>query len=70
MATNKDLIDRALTLAAAAAAAVLPILVDTHVLTSLIAADIGSGVAVLIAGYHGGSVVTNRATAAPADQLP
>lgn len=70
MATNKDLIDRALTLAAAGAAAVLPILVDTHVLTSLIAADIGSGVAVLIAGYHGGSVVTNRSSTAAVDQLP
>lgn len=70
MATRKDLVDRTLTMVAAIAAAVLPILVDSHVVTSLIAADIGSGVAVLIAGYHGGSVVTSRAAAAPADQLP
>ncbi len=70
MSTSKNTIDRVLTLAAALAAAVLPILVDAHVLSSLIAADIGSGVAVLIGGYHGGSVVTNRAAAAPADQLP
>lgn len=70
MSTSKDTIDRLLTLFSAAAAAVLPILVDTSVLTSTLAADIGTGVAVLIAGYHGGSVVTGRAAAVNSADLP
>lgn len=50
---TENAVNRLLSMLAALAAAALPILVDTHVLSSIVAADIGSGVAILIAGWHG-----------------
>lgn len=46
-------VNRLLSMIAAAAAAVVPILIDVHVITSTVGADIGTGVAILIAGWHG-----------------
>jgi hypothetical protein len=57
-AVSDSAVNRVLSMLAALAAALLPILVDVHVLTSTVAADIGSGVAILIAGWHGNTAVT------------
>jgi hypothetical protein len=70
MKINKTVVDRIVTLLSALAAAVLPILVDGDVLSSVIAADIGSGVAILVAAYHGGSVVTQRTMRTGGDADP
>lgn len=54
--------DSALTVVAATAAAVLPILVTAGDLASSTAAAIGAGVATVVAGYHGGAAVQAAST--------
>lgn len=62
MQLTKRTLDKALTVAAAISAAVTPALVDAHILTATVAADIGTGIAILIAAYHGGAAASNRLT--------
>ena len=70
MKLTKSTIDKGLTVVVAVASAVLPILVDQHVITALLAADIGSGLAVLTGGYHGGSAVAKATTEPSVAPLP
>ena len=70
MKLNKATLDKALTVTVAVASAVLPILVDQHVITALLAADIGSGLAVLTGGYHGGSAIAKANTEPSVTPLP
>lgn len=53
--------DSALTVVAAVASAVLPILVAAGDISANHAAAIGAGLAALLAGYHGGATVQTRA---------
>lgn len=63
---GKRTVDRALTIAAAAAAPLLSLLTRHHVLTAADATDIGTVVLALVSGYHGGAYVQrNRATTPP-----
>lgn len=67
MALSKSTIDKALTVLAGLASGLLPALADAHVITTLVAADIGAGITAALASYHGGAYVAARpATADPA----
>lgn len=57
MNLSKPVLDKSLTIVVAVASAVLPILVDQHVISALLAADVGSALAVLTGGYHGGAAI-------------
>lgn len=59
---TKNTLDKTLATVGAVASAVLPGLVDAHVLSAGLAASIGAGIAVLIGGYHGGAAAANRLT--------
>lgn len=63
MQLPKIIIDRCLTVAAAAAAPALTLCVDTGTLSATVATDVGALVAAAIAAYHGGAAVANRSTA-------
>lgn len=63
---SESAINRLLSMLAAAAAAVVPILIDVHVITSQVGADIGTGVAILIAGWHGNTAVKAIGSRTPA----
>jgi hypothetical protein len=60
---TKQTVDRGLTIAAAAAAPVLAILIRHHVLTAADATDIGAGVTAVVVSYHGGAAVQRNRTA-------
>lgn len=62
MKITKRTIDRGLTVAAAAAAPVLAILIRHHVLTAADATDLGAGVTAVIVSYHGGAAVQRKRT--------
>lgn len=62
MKITKRTIDRALTVAAAAAAPVLAILIRHHVLTAADATDLGILVTGVVASYHGGAAVQRKRT--------
>lgn len=57
MKITKAGFDSALTVAVSVAAAVLPILVAAGDIAATTAAAIGSGLAAVVGGYHGGSAV-------------
>lgn len=71
MKITKALIDKTITVLAAIEAPALLLCVDTHVLSTLVASDVGSLVTTAIIAYHGGAAVVQRAiTAAPAPAAP
>lgn len=60
MKITKSTVDRALTVLAGVASAVLPGLVDQHVITAGLATTIGAGLSAALASYHGGAAVQRR----------
>lgn len=62
MRITKATLDKVLATAGAVASAALPGLVDANVLSAGVAASIGGGLAVLVAGYHGGAAAAGRLT--------
>jgi dihydroorotase-like cyclic amidohydrolase len=62
MSIRKHTIDRALTIVAATASAVLPGLVDQHVITAGLATTIGAGLTAALGAYHGGAAVQRNRT--------
>lgn len=69
MKITKQTVDRALTVAAAAAAPVLAILIRHHVLSPADATDIGAGVTAVIVSYHGGAAVQRKRTTPSVPEL-
>ena len=52
-----DILNRVLSVIAVVTAPVMTLLVDTHSLSPQTATDIGSVIAALVVGWHGGSIV-------------
>jgi hypothetical protein len=59
----KPIMDTAVNVAAAVAAPVLTLLVDTHALSATVATDVGVIVAAAVTTYHGGTWTQRRAEA-------
>lgn len=69
MKITKRTIDRAITIAAAAAAPLLPILIRHQVLSAADATDLGYTFAAVVASYHGGAAVQRKRTPPSIEKL-
>lgn len=65
--SGKPTWDRAVTVLAAVAAPLLPLLVRHHVLTAQDASDVGAVVLAAVGAYHGGAAVQRRKGASQSD---
>lgn len=60
MKTSKKTLDRAVTVAVAVAAPLLPILIRHQVLSAADAQDVGAVILAAVGAYHGGAAVQKR----------
>lgn len=62
---GKHTLDRVVAVVSAVATPVVALLIDTQVISATVGVDIGSIIAALVGGYHGGAVIQRRETAQP-----